>query len=96
MIWYLMDGFAQRKGDFPAGSKKDYIRFTVNLDDFKDEIVFYKSNKSERWWMEVSYPGSHGSKYDRHHMVPCNKDDYERAMKNEMPDLWWKTYQKLI
>jgi formiminoglutamase len=96
MIWYLMDGFAQRKGDFPAGSKKDYIRFTVNLDDFKDEIVFYKSNKSERWWMEVSYPGNHGSKYDRHHMVPCNKDDYERAMKNEMPDLWWKTYQKLI
>lgn len=96
MIWYLMDGFAQRKGDFPAGSKKDYIRFTVNLDDFKDEIVFYKSNKSERWWMEVSYPGNHGSKYDRHHMVPCNRDDYERAMKNEMPDLWWKTYQKLI
>lgn len=96
MIWYLMDGFAQRKGDFPAGSKKNYIKFTVNLDDFKDELVFYKSNKSERWWMEVSYPGNHGSKYDRHHMVPCDKDDYERAMKNEMPDLWWKTYQKLI
>ncbi len=95
MIWYLMDGFAQRKGDFPAGSKKDYIKFTVNLDDFKDAIIFYKSNKSERWWMEVSYPGNHGSKYDRHHMIPCNKDDYERAMKNEMPDLWWKTYQKL-
>jgi hypothetical protein len=96
MIWYLMDGFAQRKGDFPAGSKKNYIKFTVNLDDFKDELVFYKSNKSERWWMEVSYPGNHRSKYDRHHMVPCDKDDYERAMKNEMPDLWWKTYQKLI
>ena len=95
MIWYLMDGFAQRKGDFPTGSKKDYIKFTVNLDDFKDVIIFYKSNKSERWWMEVSYPGNHGSKYDRHHMIPCNKDDYERAMKNELPDLWWKTYQKL-
>jgi len=96
MMWYLMDGFSQRKGDFPAGSKVNYIKFTVNLDDFKDEIVFYKSNKSERWWMEVSYPGIQGSKYDRHHMVPCNKEDYERAMKNEMPDLWWKTYQKLI
>jgi hypothetical protein len=28
-------------------------------------------------------------------MVPCNKSDYDDAMKNEMPDLWWKTYQKL-
>ena len=24
-----------------------------------------------------------------------SKEDYDRAMKNEMPDLWWKTYQKL-
>ncbi len=23
------------------------------------------------------------------------EEDYENAMKNELPDLWWKTYQKL-
>jgi hypothetical protein len=46
--------------------------------------------------MEVSYPGQSGSKFERHHMVPCDKDDYEKAMKNEIPDLWWKTYQKLV
>jgi hypothetical protein len=28
-------------------------------------------------------------------LVPCDKEDYDRAMQNEMPDLWWKTYQKL-
>jgi hypothetical protein len=33
--------------------------------------------------------------YERHHMVPCDSRDYELAMQNEMPDLWWKTYQKL-
>lgn len=96
MLWYLLDGFSQRKGDFPVGSKKDYIKFTVHLDDFKEELIFYKSNKSERWWMEVAYPGNRGAKYDRHHMVPCNREDYELAMNNEMPDLWWKTYQKLV
>jgi formiminoglutamase len=96
MIWYLLDGFSQRKGDFPVGSKSHYTKFIVHLDDFKDEIVFYRSNKSERWWMEVSYPAQEGSKYERHHMVPCDREDYERAMKNEMPDLWWKTYQKLV
>jgi hypothetical protein len=65
------------------------------LDDFKDEVIFYKSNKSERWWMEVPYPPQAGSKYERHHLVPCDMQDYEQAMKNEIPNLWWKTYQKL-
>jgi hypothetical protein len=95
IIWYFIDGFAQRKGDFPVGSKKDYLKFTVHLDDFKDEVIFYKSNKSERWWMEVPYPPQAGSKYERHHLVPCDMQDYEQAMKNEIPNLWWKAYQKL-
>jgi hypothetical protein len=90
-----MDGYSQRKADYPAGSKKDYIKFTVHLDDFKDEIVFYKSNKSDRWWLEVPYPPQKHDRYDRHTLVPCDASDYEKAMKNEMPDLWWKTYQKL-
>jgi arginase family enzyme len=93
--WYFIDGVAQRKGDFPVGSKKDYTKFTVHLDDFKDEVVFYKSNKSERWWMEVPYPLQKNAMYQRHFMVPCDEDDYQRAMKNELPDLWWKTFQKL-
>lgn len=95
MIWYFIDGVSQRKGDFPVGSKKDYLRFTVHMDDFKEELIFYKSNKSDRWWMEVPYPPQKGVKYERHHIVPCNMEDYDKAMKNEIPDLWWKTYQKL-
>lgn len=96
VIWYFIDGVSQRKGDFPIGSKKDYIRFSVHLDNFsEDELVFLKSNKSERWWMEVPYPPQDGRKYNRHHLVPCDHRDYELAMKNEIPDLWWKTYQKL-
>jgi formiminoglutamase len=95
IIWYFIDGVVHRKGDFPSGSKRDYLKFNVKLDDFKDTIIFYKSNKSDRWWMEVPYPPSKGVKYERHHLVPCDATDYERAMKNELPDLWWKTYQKL-
>jgi formiminoglutamase len=89
IIWYFIDGVSQRKGDFPIGSKKDYIRFSVHLDNFtEEELVFLKSNKSERWWMEVPYPPQNGQKYLRHHLVPCDYDDYQRAMKNEIPDLW--------
>jgi arginase family enzyme len=95
IIWYFLDGFNQRKGDFPIGSKKDYTKFTVSLDEYKEVIVFFKSPKSNRWWMEVPYPNK-GSNYERHHLVPCDYEDYEAAMKNEMPNLWWKTYQKLV
>jgi formiminoglutamase len=95
IIWYFIDGFAQRKGDFPIGSKKDYLKFIVNLDASDHELIFYKSPKSSRWWLEVPYPSQNSIKYERHHLIPCNYEDYLEAMKNEIPDLWWKTYQKL-
>ncbi len=96
IIWYFIDGYANRKGDFPVGIKKDYIQFNVIMDEIAQEIKFYKSNKSERWWMEVPYPENERSGYQRHHMVPCDMDDYQLAMKGEIPDLWWKTFQKLM
>jgi arginase family enzyme len=95
IIWYFIDGVAQRVGDFPVGLKKNYTRFTVFLDELDHELVFYKSDKSARWWMEVPYPPLEGVKFERHHMVPCNKGDYDNALKGDIPNLWWKTYQKL-
>jgi formiminoglutamase len=95
MLWYFTDGYFSRWGDFPMGSKAAYKRFTVVLEEGDYTIVFYKSNKSGRWWMEVPYPPKEGKKYERHYLVPCNREDYDRSMNNEMPDLWWKTYQKL-
>ena len=94
-IWYFLQGYFARVGDFPFGSKTDYTKFTVFMDQVSRELVFFKSNKSARWWMEVPYPPQQGSRYQRHHLVPCNKSDYDNAMNNELPDLWWKTYQKL-
>lgn len=95
IIWYFIDGYAERKADFPVGSKKDYTQFIVTMENMEDDIIFYRSNKSERWWLEVPYPPQEGMKYERHHMIPCDHADYEKAMNNELPDLWWKTYQKL-
>lgn len=95
IIWYFMDGYSQRVGDFPIGTKKDYTKFTVFLDEINHDLVFYRSNRSERWWMEVPYPPKEGVKYERHHMVPCDKIQYSNALNGDIPNLWWKTYQKL-
>jgi formiminoglutamase len=95
LIWYFMDGVSQRVGDFPIGSKKEYTKFTVFLEEIRHDLVFLKSNKSDRWWMEVPYPPKDGLRFERHHLVPCNKRDYDLALENDIPDLWWRTYQKL-
>ena len=95
MVWYFIEGYNLRKKDYPVGSKSAYLKYRVNIDDFKDEIIFYKSNKSSRWWMEVPYPNVKGVKLQRHLLVPCDYEDYENALNNELPDLWLRTYRKL-
>ncbi len=95
MIWYFIDGFYNRKKDYPIVDKSEYTKYRVSIKDHEHEIVFYKSNKSDRWWMDVPYPINHQLKFERHHMVPCSYSDYETACSDEMPDSWWQTYQKL-
>lgn len=95
MLWYFIEGYNNRKGDYPIGTKKNYTKYLVSIDDFKDQIVFYKSDKSSRWWMEVPYPKVQGAKFHRHLLIPCNYQDYQNALSNEMPNLWWKTFEKL-
>lgn len=95
MIWYFVEGYNLRKQDYPIGSKTAYLKYRVNIDDFRDEIIFYKSNKSNRWWLEVPYPKVEGVKLQRHLLVPCDYEDYENALNNELPDLWLRTYKKL-
>ncbi|HEY6159623.1 MAG TPA: formimidoylglutamase [Bacteroidia bacterium] len=95
MIWCFVDGYCNRKQDFPFRKNTDYLKYHVSLKDLKNEIVFYKSIKSDRWWMEVPYPSDKRLKFERHLLVPCSYNTYKTALEEEMPDQWWQTYQKL-
>ncbi len=94
-LWCFLDGYYNRREDYPVGDKKDYTRFQVVLTDIDHEVAFYKSPRSGRWWLEVPYPANKRVMFERHHLVPCSYDVYEQATRNEVPDLWWRTYQKL-
>lgn len=94
MIWYFIDGVYNRKKDFPLSPKSQYLIYKTSLTHDDHELVFVKSKKSDRWWMQVPYPTG-GSKNERFHLVPCRHEDYKTAVAGEMPDLWWRTYQKL-
>jgi arginase family enzyme len=95
IVWYFIDGFYNRKKDFPLSPKSHYITYRTTLSDGTGEMLFVKSKKSDRWWMQVPYPTG-VSKNERYHLVPCRYEDYTMAVNGEMPDLWWRTYQKLL
>lgn len=95
IVWYFMDGFYNRKKDFPLTPKSQYLIYRASLSDGSSELLFVKSKKSDRWWMQVPYPTGQ-SKNERFHLVPCRYEDYTTAVTGEMPDLWWRTFQKLL
>ncbi|MEW6468598.1 MAG: formimidoylglutamase [Bacteroidota bacterium] len=95
MIWCFIDGFYNRKKDYPFRKTTDYTKYHVSIKDLESKIVFYKSKKSDRWWMEVPYPSDKRLKFERHLLVPCSYSTYQTALEEEMPDQWWQTYQKL-
>ena len=95
MIWYLIDGIINRKRDYPIGDYREYQKFIVSLSGQSHQITFFKSHLSNRWWMEVPYPAGKKNRYQRHHLVPCTYADYQQATNEEVPDRWWKAYQKL-
>jgi formiminoglutamase len=95
-IWYFLEGYYQRKDDYPARAREQYVKFHVKIQDHEDEIIFYKSKKSDRWWMEVPVETDLMTKYERHYMVPCSYRDYQDALDDNIPDRWWQVYQKMM
>tara|TARA_B110000003_G_scaffold108235_1_gene110676 strand:+ start:517 stop:1671 length:1155 start_codon:yes stop_codon:yes gene_type:complete len=92
-IWYFFDGVDWRKGDYPFRSKTEYTKFTVLTDGQDEEIIFYKSSWSERWWMEIP---AHPGRDAKNSLISCSIDDYNAARKGEIPDRYWKAIQKSI
>lgn len=95
MIWFFIEGFQLRKNETPLTNNKNYTKYKVVLSASEEELIFVKSAKSDRWWMKIPYPPSKKVKYQRHHLVPCSYNDYQTALKDEMPDVWIKTYNKI-
>tara|TARA_B100000809_G_scaffold32691_1_gene28562 strand:+ start:169 stop:1320 length:1152 start_codon:yes stop_codon:yes gene_type:complete len=93
MFWYFLDGFKQRKNELNP-NLNECTKYTVSFDDGVNEVVFYKSNKTGRWWIGVPFSTSEKEKKDNY-FVACSYRDYEQSNQGEPPERWIKTYQKL-
>ncbi len=92
MIWYFIEGVNYRANDYPFGLKDNYKKYIVPIEE--QILNFHKSNKSGRWWMEISLNGN--NKFKRHALIPCTYQDYVCATNQEVPDRWLRTLKKLI
>ena len=94
MIWYFMEGFANRKKDLPEKTSAQFTLYRVNVNQNQHEINFLKSNSTGRWWMELPMQPNK-KKLNRHHLLPCSYADYNNACNNEIPERWWQALKKL-
>ena len=92
MIWYFIEGFYNRKGDKSFFSN-DYLMYEVHLGGDPESIKFYKSKKSEKWWMEVPNLEDKGV-FNRSRMIACSYADYEETQTGKIPDRWLNFFYK--
>ena len=94
IIWYFIEGVHYRSNEYPYGSKDNYLKYIVPMDD--EELVFYKSNKTDRWWIEIPYISSVNNKLKKSTLLPCSYEEYLAACNHEVPERWWKAQRKNI
>lgn len=96
VIWHFIEGFAHRLDDIHFSDKTFFKLYSVQLEKEDIELKFLKSKKSDRWWMEVPCrDAERRARLGNLLWVPCNYSEYQEAMGNELPQLWWKHYRWL-
>ncbi|MGB5170587.1 MAG: formimidoylglutamase [Eudoraea sp.] len=92
IIWYFIEGFNFRIKEFPSEKNKDFTKFNVPTDT--EDLIFYKSLLSERWWVEVPSILTSHNKINTPALLPCTEQDYLDACNQNIPERWFKAYKK--
>ncbi|RIV44242.1 formimidoylglutamase [Flagellimonas pelagia] len=92
IIWYFIEGLSFRIKEQPSSKSEDFTKFTVPTDS--EELVFYKSHVTERWWVEVPSILAEHTKTNSVALLPCTEEDYLDACNQIIPERWFKAYRK--
>jgi arginase family enzyme len=94
ILWYFIEGIHYRSNEFPFGSRENFIKYIVPFED--EELIFYKSDRTERWWIEVFTGKKADNKQKNAALLPCSYKDYLSACNNEYPERLWKAQRKNV
>ena len=91
IAWYFIEGVKKRNVDDPVIDNPNFKKYLIYFDELHHDLCFLKNICTERWWMEV--PSIKGERAGL--VISCTPEDYVRATEKEIPERWWKTYQRI-
>ena len=94
IVWYFIEGYHYRSNEYPFSSKDNYLKYIIPFEE--EELIFYKSNKTDRWWIEIPFISNTNNKLKRNTLLPCSYEEYLGACNQELPERWWKVQRKNI
>lgn len=92
IIWYFIEGVNCRVNDDNFKDENHYQKFSVLIED--EELTFYKSISTGRWWIEIPFLPDLNNKLKKHTLLPCVYQDYIEATQGTIPERWYKAYKK--
>jgi hypothetical protein len=84
MAWYVVQGFYQRRNEYPI-NPEDLVRYEVHLSGDNIPIAFFKSRRSERWWFYVE-PDDKSADLDPEGLISCSYEDYLNTCAGDVPE----------
>ena len=91
IIWYYIEGFYQQINEHPLNKGVHFKKFLVAINTAQNELIFYKSEQSDRWWMEIP---SLLEKPTKNTIISCTFEDYQKAISGELPERWLIAFQR--
>lgn len=82
MIWYFIDGFYLRRNEASFSDKNEFVEYHLQFTG--NDILFLKSKRSNRWWMQLP----------DNSFEPCSYNDYLLASENEIPERWLRIQER--
>ena len=87
-----MEGVNFRVADEDFENDALFKTYSVPIEE--DILVFKKSEKTGRWWIEMPFISNVNNKLKRHTLLPCTYGEYLSATNQEIPERWYKARQK--
>ena len=93
MAWYFIEGYSLRFDEYPIAVNQGFIKYSVQLSD--QTMVFYKSEKSQRWWLELTNDSHLNNKTKKAALLACTEKDYESALHDHIPERWYNAVRRM-
>ncbi|MDA9003203.1 formimidoylglutamase [Flavobacteriaceae bacterium] len=93
MVWYFIEGFSLRFDEYPVAVNDGFLKYTIPLSN--QTMVFYKSEKSERWWLELTNDSHLNNKSKKATLLACTEKDYKSATQDNIPERWYNAVRRM-